>query len=275
MALLENYLNTKLSQSAYADVVEVYEWLKEPMGWVPNRDTGALSLSAGKAYGALGAPSTARKVFEEIRNKGSRSVSPDELNTQILSAKAKEGDPEAARKWAQVNKNDWQAQAFLADELAEKGEIVQARGLYKKAANLTSDPENKLDALAQADRLVVSDMKAKSLLEALRAKQDQWIKLPPGDERAAWEAHGRITEARLKFSLGDYDGAARILRSIKSLSPADTYVLALAENKVGRWKKSAELMTLLAKADDPVYAGLAELHLEIESIKNSERKNQQ
>lgn len=272
MTLLENHLNSKLSESAYADVVEVYEGLKGPMGWAPDRDTGALSLSAGKAYGSLGAPSSARRVFEEIRQRGSRSVPPEEVDIQILGAKAMEGDAEAAKQWAEARKNSWEAQVFLADKLAVEGDLLQARMRYKKAAGLTSNPIDKLSAMAQADRLVVSELETNKLLAALRSKEDVWTRLPPGPERVEWEAHGRITEARLKFALGDYGGAAKLLRPINNRSFGDTYVLALAEKKLGRMEKSAELFAALVKADDPVYAGLAGLHLEIENIKNAERK---
>jgi tetratricopeptide (TPR) repeat protein len=266
MDLLESHLAERLKAGAYAEVVEVYQGLKGPMGWVPTRDTGSLAARAAEAYGSLGAPASARRVYQRLLAAGTRALGKDELATRVERTRLRSGDLDALRRWVEHNPNDRGARLAMARTLAREGETSEARRHFLAVARQAPSAEEKLSALAEADRLLPGSATVGELIAAMEARQELADSLPPGPERDAWKTQDRLIEARLRFASAEYEVAAGLFRQILELGPADTYLLALAESRAGRQNLAADVFADLAKSPDALFAGLAALHVELAEL---------
>ncbi|MHB8766757.1 MAG: tetratricopeptide repeat protein, partial [Deferrisomatales bacterium] len=262
MGLLEAHLAERLAAGAHGEVVELYEALRGPMGWAATRDTGAVAARAAEAYEGLGAPASARRVYEAMAARGTRYLAAEELGARVVRTRAREGDLDALRE--RVGRDPgWEARRDLARALDRGGDPGSAARLYREAAEATPGPAQKLAALAEADRLAPPGAPPARLLEGLEVRRGVWRALPPGAERDTWEAHGRIVEARLRFSAGDWAGVVRAFGSPEGLAAADAYLLALAESRSGRPERARQLWSSLASGSDPTFSPLATLQLQV------------
>jgi tetratricopeptide (TPR) repeat protein len=265
MTALEGHLKARLAAGAPAEVVLAYETFREAAAWAPTRETGPLAVAAAEAYEALGTPSLARALYEELQDRGTRALAPAELEVRILRARAAEGDLEALRRLAQTRR-DWRAYRALARReaaLPTSANREGARRTYLEAIAVAPGPSEKAELLAEADGLLAPQRSPADLLEALQSRRRAWQSLPAGPEREAWEAAERLTEGRLRYALGEAQMAARLLRAVPGLGPDDRYVLALAERAAGRPSEARALWEALAAEDVPPFSGLARVHLEL------------
>ncbi|MEW6489030.1 MAG: hypothetical protein AB1578_14080 [Thermodesulfobacteriota bacterium] len=265
---LEGHLTARLAASAFAEVALTYETFREAAAWVPTRETGPLASAAAEAYEALGTPSLARTLYEELQARGTRALAPPELEARILRTRAAEGDLQALRRLAQTRR-DWRAYRALARREASSpsspssGNRDQARRTYLEAIGVAPGPSEKAELLAEADGLLAPERSAADLLEALQSRRRAWETLPPGPEREAWEAGERLPEGRLRYALGEARTAASLLRGVSELGPEDRYVLALAERAAGRPAEARALWEALAAEGAPLFSGLARVHLDL------------
>jgi tetratricopeptide (TPR) repeat protein len=266
MDLLESHLAERLGAGAYAEVVEVYQGLKGPMGWVPTRDTGSLAARAAEAYEALGAPASARRVYQGLLAAGTRAIENDELTTRVERTRLRGGHLEALRRWVERNPDDRDARSALARTLAREGETSEARQHFLAVARQAPSAEEKLRALVEADRLLPGSATVGELIAAMEARQELADSLPPGPERDAWKTQDRLIEARLRFASAEYEVAAGLFREIPELGPADTYLLALAESRAGQRSRAADVFADLVESPDALFAGLAALHVELAEL---------
>ncbi len=262
MTTLEAYLQERLAAGAYGDVVVLFGALKGPVAWAPTRETGALALAAAQAYEALGTPTLARALYEELQTLGTRVLPPQDLAARIQRAKAAEGDPEALRRLAEGAQASRPLLA-LARARAAAGAVDEARRAFLEAARAAPGPAERVSILAEADALLAPRAATGDLLEALGRRRALWQSLPAGPERAEWEAHGRVAEARLRYAAGEPGAAAELLRGVPDPGPEDRYLLALAERASGHPERAGEIFRALAGGDSPLFAGLARAHLEV------------
>ncbi len=267
MGLLEGYLAERLGAGAPGDVIAVYETFRGSIGWAATRDTGAAALRAAEAYEALGAPRLARRVYEDLAARGTRQVTPEELDARTIRARAGEGDPGALRRWASRPEADWKARRSLARSLARGGAGTEARAQYQEAVRAAPGAAEALTVLTEAGALGAGQATEGDLLGGLEARRQLWSELPAGAERDAWGAHGRVVEGRLRIASGDWAGAARAYGSAAGLEAADAYLLALAEARGGRPAVARELLAAVAAAGDATFSPLAALHLEVAALR--------
>ena len=147
--------------------------------------------------------------------------------------------------------------AALARVLVATERASEAQPFFRRAEKLAVNAQERLDARAESDRLGVHVAKAPVLLEQSQRRRKLWRSLPAGDERAAWEAEGLLTEARLRFATGDYAGAAERFEAVPERSVPDTYLLAVAELRSGRWAEGIGRLQRLAEGNHPVFREMA------------------
>jgi len=262
VSTLEAHLAARLGAGAYADVVGVYEALKKTVAWVPTRETGLLDLRAAEAYAALGAPALAGEIYEKLLARGTPAVGADELRRRLTATRAARGDLEALARRAGAAPQ-YPAFLALARALAGAGGRDRARRAYLDAARVAPGAREKAAALEEAAALLIPGATNQELWQALAQRREAGQGLPPGEERAARDARDRLLAARLRFALGDAEGAARLYRDLQNLGAEDRYVMAVAEKRAGHGDRAAELLRALAGDGGALFGDLARLHLEV------------
>ncbi|MDF1554938.1 MAG: hypothetical protein P1P84_17855 [Deferrisomatales bacterium] len=261
MGLLERYLAEQLAQGAALAVIDQYLVARPAVVWAPTRDIGPVLLSVARAYELLGAPAEARAVYQRARADGTRVLSPERLDERILYTRVLERDPDAQRGWVAGHPGDRLAHLELARTLFREEKFDEAKVFFLRAEKLSKTVGERLEARAQAQRLDAPTATAGVLLEQLQGRRALWSALPDSGEKEAWGAADTLTGARLRFATGDLAGAVRGLADTDALSAADTYLLAVAQLRQGRWADAEPLLLRLAEVDDPVYRTLAEKRL--------------
>jgi len=254
---LERYLAELLREGAVVPVIEQYLVSRRAMIWAPTRDIGSLLLYVAQAYERVGAPGEAREVYRQARNSGTRSLSPQQLDERILHTLVLERDVDALRRWVAGHPGDRSAHVDLAMALVRLEKPEEARTFLLRAEKLSRTPAERLEARSQSERLETLTAGAQVLLRHLEERRALWSELPQGEERSAWDRESTLTEARLRFAVGDYAVAADRYAVAGPLPPADTYLLAVAQARRGQWNKSLALFQQLTEGDDPVYRELA------------------
>jgi len=265
VSTLEAHLAARLGAGAYVEVVGVYEALKKTVAWVPTRETGLLDLQAADAYAALGAPVLAGEIYERLLARGTSALSSADLRRRLNDTRAAQGDLDALRRQAGAAPH-WPASLALARALARTGDRDRARRAYLDAARLAPGAQEKAAAWEEADALLLPGATNQELWQALVQRREGWQGLAAGEERVAQEARDRLLAARLRFVLGDEDGAARLYRELGDLGPEDRYVQAIAEKRAGHGERAAALLGNLAEDGGALFGGLARLHLEVDQM---------
>ena len=261
MELLERYLAEQLGQGAALAVIEQYLVARPAVVWAPTRDIGPVLLSVARAYEVLGAPAEARAVYQRARADGTRALPPERLDEPILYTRVLERDPDALRRWVAGHPGDRVAHLELARVLVRQEKPDEAKVFFLRAEKLSGAAPERLEARAQAQRLDAPTATAGVLLEQLKGRHPLWSALLDSGEKGAWDAADTLTGARLRFATDDFSGAAQGLAGIGELSAADTYLLAVAQLRQGRWADAEPVLRRLAEGDDPVYRDLAEKRL--------------
>ena len=269
---LDAYLDERTKAGKPMDVVSACETFREALGWAPERDKGTVSIHLAEAYRALGAPRFAREVYEKLQKQGTRALTPAELEARLVALRAREGDPAAVRALAArrpPGERDAGSEVVLARRLAAEGRTVEARDHFLRAAELSKEPAARVALMAEADVLAAALGRTDEHLKGLGKRSAAVDQLPAGKERDSWQRSTALTEGRLRFSRGDYAGASKAYGRADSLGPEDTYVLALAEKRLGHEARARDLFAALAKGTDPLMANLAGFYLKVSQVQNT------
>jgi hypothetical protein len=272
MELLEETLARKLEAGAHAEVVELYADSRANAAWEPLRDRGRTALSAARAYLALGVPKLALELYEELSRRGTRAARPTEIEQLRLEATAKAGDYTSLSALAAGQPSDRDFQLKLARSLADQGRLPEARERYRRASDLASEPAERLAIMVESDRLLEESGRVDDLLANLAKRDALREKLPAGPQREALARSDALAEARLRFSRGDYAGAAQAYGRLSPLSPEDLYLLALSERRRGRSGRARELFSELAKGGDPTLVRLAHFYVQLSEAEEASRE---
>ncbi len=263
MDLLAAELRRRLGAGQAADVVRLYAAFRPAVDWAPTRDVGTVAVLAAQACEALGATGEARSLYEEMRAAGSRVLSEAELRARSERTRAVEGDLDAIRAWARRPDAGWRSRYALGMALAAAGDPEGARAALLEAARLAAERGDQLELLAQADRFLPAAVDNGARLRALLVRRQVWREVPPGADRAAWEPHLALSEARLRVAAGDFAGALRAYRAAPALAPEDRYLLALAEARSGDPEAARRRLAALAGDATGLFSRLATLHLDL------------
>lgn len=271
---LEGYLTERAKAGKPMDVVTACETFRDALGWSPDRDKGPFFVPLAEAYRALGAPRLAREVYEKLLREGTRTLSPAELEARLVALRAQEGDPAAVRAVAARRapaERDAVAEVSLARKLESEGRVVEARDHFLRAADFSPEPAARVALMAEADLLADTLGRTDEHLKGLGKRGAVVGQLPAGKNRESWQASSTLAEGRLRFARGDYAGTVKAYAKAERLGPDDTYLLALAQKRLGHEAEARALFATVVKGADPILANLAGFYLKVSDVQDAAR----